>query len=140
MARRRGLLFLRGVVDRCLFDQRSLWFFLTERLHSIDKAWFFKIIFYCTIDWKRWGMRIFPKIVLIAKRHSLKVTSPTFLFREVEQLAFYQLLPKLTIWGYFGWLSCGSEPVSMWGTLQDLHTKSRAFVTTVIFRVFISID
>ena len=36
-------------------------------------------------------MRIFPKITLIAKKRQVKVTSTTFLFREVEQLAVYQL-------------------------------------------------
>ena len=36
-------------------------------------------------------MRIFPKIALIAKKRLEKVTSTTFLFRELEQLAVYQL-------------------------------------------------
>ena len=38
-----------------------------------------------------------PKIVLIAKKHPLKVTSNAFLFREVEQLEVYQLLPNLKL-------------------------------------------
>ena len=42
-------------------------------------------------------MRMFPKIALIAKKRPLKVISKTFLFREVEQLAVYQLLPNLTL-------------------------------------------
>ena len=36
-------------------------------------------------------MRIFPKIALIAKKRLVKVTSTTFLFRELEQSAVYQL-------------------------------------------------
>ena len=46
-------------------------------------------------------MCIFPKIALIAKKCQLKVISTTFLFREVEQLTVYQLLPNLTIREYF---------------------------------------
>ena len=37
------------------------------------------------------GMRIFPKLALTAKKRSVKVSDTTFLFREVEQLAVYQL-------------------------------------------------
>ena len=62
-------------------------------------------------------MRFFPKIALIAKKRPLKVTSIIFLFTEVEQLAVYQLLPNLTIWEDFRWLSSGGEPVSMWAPL-----------------------
>ena len=40
-----------------------------------------------------------------------------FLFREVEQLAVFQLLPNLTVWEYFAWLSSGTEPVGMWAHL-----------------------
>ena len=47
-------------------------------------------------------MRIFPKIALIPKKHPLIMTSVTFLFKEVEQLTVYQLLPNLTIWEDFG--------------------------------------
>ena len=79
-------------------------FFLTERLDTIDKIWFFVIIFYCTINRKRSSMRIFPKIALIPKKHPLIMTSVTFLFKEVEQLTVYQLLPNLTIWEDFGCL------------------------------------
>lgn len=42
-------------------------------------------------------MHIFPKIALIAKKRSLKVPSTTILFREVDQLAVYQLLLYFTI-------------------------------------------
>ena len=126
--------------DGCLLVQTLLWIFLTERLDAIDKTWFYKIIFYCTINRKRLGMCIFPKLALIAKKSPLKVNSTTFLFREVEQLAVYQLLPNLTISEDFGWLSSGSEPVmSIWEPLWDIHRKSKAPVTFRIFRV-ISID
>ena len=37
-------------------------------------------------------MRIFPKNTLITKKRPLKVISTTFLLREVQQLAVYQLL------------------------------------------------
>ena len=90
--------------DGCLFVQSLLWIFLTERLDTIDKIWFFVIIFYCTINRKRSSMRIFPKIALIPKKHPLIMTSVTFLFKEVEQLTVYQLLPNLTIWEDFGCL------------------------------------
>ena len=36
-------------------------------------------------------MRFIPKIALNTKKRPVKVTSTTFLFREVEQLAVYQL-------------------------------------------------
>ena len=36
-----------------------------------------------------------------------------FLFWEVEKLAVYQLLSNLAIGEDFGWLSSGSEPVSI---------------------------
>ena len=36
-------------------------------------------------------MSIFPKIVFIAKKRSVRVTSTTFLFKEVQQLVVYQL-------------------------------------------------
>ena len=47
---------------------------------------------------KRLVVRVFPKTALISKKCLLKVTSTTFLFKEVEQLAVYQLLPNLAIW------------------------------------------
>ena len=72
-----------------LFVQRSLWIFW--QLHTINNTWLFIIIFHWTINRKRLDMCIFPKIVLTAKKHPLKLTSTTFLFREVEQLAVYQL-------------------------------------------------
>ena len=59
------------------------------------------------------GMHIFPKITSIAKKNPVKVTSITLLFREVEQLAVYQLIPNLATLEDFEWLSLGSEPVSM---------------------------
>ena len=46
-------------------------------------------------------LHILPKIILIATKRPLKVTSTTFLFREVEQLVVYQLLSNLTIWEDF---------------------------------------
>ena len=46
---------------------------------------------------KRLGMCMFPQIALFEKKHPLKVTSTTFLFGEVEQLAVYQWLPDLAI-------------------------------------------
>ena len=42
-------------------------------------------------------MCIFPQISSFSKKHQLKVTSVMFLFREIEQLAVYQLLPGLAI-------------------------------------------
>ena len=47
-------------------------------------------------------MHDFAKIVLIAKKGSVKVTSTTFLLRKAEQLVFYQLLPDLTVWEDLG--------------------------------------
>ena len=75
------------------------------------------IIFLLYNKQKLLGMHIFIKINLITKKHPVKVTSTIFLFREVEQLAVYQLLPNLAIWEDFGWLSSGGELVSIWGTL-----------------------
>ena len=46
---------------------------------------------------ERLDMRIFPQIASFAKKRPLKVISTAFLFREVEQLAVYQLLPDLAI-------------------------------------------
>ena len=41
-----------------------------------------------------------------------------FLFREIEQLAVYQLLPGLAIWEDFSLMTgCDNEPVSMWAPL-----------------------
>ena len=36
-----------------LIVHSSCWIFLTKRLNTIDKTWFFIIIFYCTINRKR---------------------------------------------------------------------------------------
>ena len=58
--------------------------------------------FFCTINRKSLGISIFPKIVLIAKKCPLKMTSIMFLFREVGLLMIYLLLPILTIWQEFG--------------------------------------
>ena len=55
------------------------------------------IIFLLYNKRKLLGMHIFIKIYLITKKHPVKVTSTIFLFREVEQLAVYQLLPNLAI-------------------------------------------
>ena len=46
---------------------------------------------------ERLDMRIFPQIASFTKKRPLKVISTAFLFREVEQLAVYQLLPDLAI-------------------------------------------
>ena len=62
-------------------------------------------------------MRIFLGIASIAEKRPVKVTSITFLFREIDQKAVYQLLPNLAILEHFGWLSSGSELVNMWGPL-----------------------
>ena len=89
-------------------------------------------------------MLIFSKIALISWLQKVSIESDqyhTFLFREVEQLAIYQLLPNLTIWECFGWLFSGSElAVSMWAPLQDIHRKSRAFVSPQQYSVIISVD
>ena len=58
-------------------------------------------------------MYIFTKLALIAKS-GLKETAPCSSSEIAEQSVVYQLLPHLTIWEYFTWLSSGSEPVSMW--------------------------
>ena len=42
-------------------------------------------------------MHIFPKIASISKKRPMNVTSTTFLFKKVEQLAVCQLLPNLAI-------------------------------------------
>ena len=55
-------------------------FFWQKELILLTKDDFF----YCT-------MRFIPKIALNTKKRPVKVTSTTFLFREVEQLAVYQL-------------------------------------------------
>lgn len=68
------------------------------------------------------------------------MTSTTFQFIKVEQLAVYHLLPDLIICEDFGWLSSGSEPVSMEAPFWYIHTMSRALVTIRIFRVVISTD
>ena len=77
----------------------------------------------------------------LQKKSPMKVTSITFLFREVEQLAFYQLLPNIAILEDFEWLSSG--PVSKWAC-EDLcktsHIKCIALVTRKIFRIIMSID
>ena len=83
-------------------------------------------------------MYIFTKLALIAKS-GLKETAPCSSSEIAEQSVVYQLLPHLLIWEYFTWLSSGSELVSMWETLKDIHTKSTAFVTTTIFKVITSI-
>ena len=55
-----------------------------QQKDSIDKIWFFTIIFYCTEteNRRRSDMHIFPKIVSTLKRYPLKVTSNEFLFRK----------------------------------------------------------
>ena len=58
----------------------TLIFFWQKELILLTKDDFF----YC-------AMRFIPKIALNTKKRPVKVTSTTFLFREVEQLAFYQL-------------------------------------------------
>ena len=58
-------------------------------------------------------MHIILKIASAAKKRPMKVTSTMFLFWEVEQLAVYQLLSNLAIGEDVGWLSSGSEPVSI---------------------------
>ena len=73
-------------------------------------------------------------------KRRLKVTTTTFLFREVEQWEIYQLVPNVSRWKYFGWLSSRSEPVSMWGSLQDIHAKSRTLFTSARFRVITLVD
>ena len=50
-------------------------FFLTERLDIINRTWLVIIIF-----------------ISIAKKRPVKNASTTFLFREVEQIAVYQLI------------------------------------------------
>ena len=77
--------------DGCLFVSSLFWIFLTEKLDTFYQSWLLTIIFLLYNKQKRLGMRIFPKITLIAKKRQVKVTSTTFLFREVEQLAVYQL-------------------------------------------------
>lgn len=75
------------------------------------------------------------------KKSPMKVTSITFLFREAEQLACYQLLPNIVILQDFEWLS--SDPVSKWAC-EDLcktsHIKCIALVSRKIFRIIMSID
>ena len=63
------------------------------------------------------GMHIFLKIASIAKKSPVKVTSTTFLFQRSRTISRYQLLPNLATGEDFEWLSSGSEPVSMWGSL-----------------------
>ena len=71
--------------DGNLFVRNSLWIVLTERLHAITKLVFYNH-FYWTIYKKGSKIRISPKIILIAKKRPLKVTSTTFLLREIEKL------------------------------------------------------
>ena len=48
---------------------------------------------------------------------------------------------KKSEYGHFSCsVSSGSEPVSIWVLLWDIHTKSRVLVTITKFRVIISID
>ena len=47
-------------------------------------------------------MHIFLGIASIAEKRPVKVTSITFLFREIDQKAVYQLLPNLAILEHFG--------------------------------------
>ena len=59
------------------------------------------------------GMHIIQKLLQLQKKRPMKVTSTMFLFWEGEKLVVYQLLPNLAIGEDFGWLSSGSEPVSI---------------------------
>ena len=59
-------------------------FFFIKRLNTIDKTWFFIIIFLLYHKQEKLGTHIFPKIVSISKTCPAKVTSARFLFREVE--------------------------------------------------------
>ena len=72
------------------------------------------------------------------KKSAMEVTCTTFLFREVEQLVVYQLLPNLTIWEDFVWDDCFLV-VNQSARLYDIPAKFRTSVTK-IFRVIISID
>ena len=77
-----------------LFVQNSLWIFFDRRTR-----YYWKNLIDCNHyllhnKQKLLGMRIFPKIVSIARKRPVKVTSNPFLLREVEQLPVYQLLPK----------------------------------------------
>ena len=103
--------------DGGLFVQSLLWIIFGR------KTWYYwqNLIGYNNFllynKQKLLGLYIFLKIASIVKRCLVKVTITAFLFREVEQLAVYQLLTNLAVWEDFGWLSSGSEPVSMRGLL-----------------------
>ena len=46
---------------------------------------------------------------------------------------------KNSEYGHLRSVSAGSEPVSIWVPLWDIHTKSRVIATNTIFKVIISI-
>ena len=69
-----------------LFVQTSIWSFFDRKTPCYWQNLIFYNHFYCTINRKWLGMHI-PKLLLIVRKYPLKVTSTTFLFREIEHLA-----------------------------------------------------
>ena len=72
----------------------------------------------------------FPAFGLHTERHGVK---SVWMRENTDQ--------KKSEYGYFlRSVSSGSESVSLWVTLWDIHTKSRVLATITKFRVIISID
>ena len=95
--------------DGGLLVQSSFWIFWQRDAET----WLIVLIFYCTINRSYWECTFSQKLLRLPKRRLLKLTSTTFLYREIEKLTFYQFLLTLAVWEDSEWLSSVSEPMSM---------------------------